>query len=64
MKHLKNLICRKIFKSLNWILWNLLNYTIIIRNNRIATEGAVYIAKGLQTNQTLKVIKVRYLEIS
>lgn len=29
-----------------------------LSNNRIATEGAVYIAKALMTNQTLKVIKV------
>ncbi len=27
-------------------------------NNRIATEGAVYIAKGLISNVTLKVVKV------
>lgn len=29
-----------------------------LSNNRIATEGAVYIAKALMTNQSLRVIKV------
>ena len=27
-------------------------------NNRIATEGAVFIAKGLMTNQSLKIIRL------
>lgn len=31
-----------------------------LTNNRIATEGAVFISKGLGTNQTLKIIKVKY----
>ncbi len=31
-----------------------------LTNNRIATEGAVFISKGLATNQTLKIIKVKY----
>ena len=30
----------------------------VCSNNRIATEGAVYIAKGLISNVTLKVVKV------
>lgn len=30
-----------------------------LSNNRIATEGVVYIAKALMTNQTLRILKVK-----
>jgi hypothetical protein len=33
------------------------------RNNRIATEGAVFIAKGLVANQTLRRLKVNNIMI-
>ena len=58
-KPLKNSIYRNlIFVCVHLTKLSYLTIKIINRNNRIATEGAVYIAKGLMTNVALRIIKV------
>lgn len=54
-------ICINVYVIAIWFIY-LIYFDLTYRNNRITTEGAVLLGKGLTVNETLKVVKV-YLQI-